>query len=59
MTRADRAKNALKSTGISDQDASLYVKAVIDGVASPDDEMIEAGLAELNEAMGKPSRPSP
>jgi hypothetical protein len=55
-TLADRACNSLKSVGVADRDARAYVAAVLDGVTNPDAEMIEAGLVELNQAMGRPGK---
>jgi hypothetical protein len=56
MTLADRARNSLKSVNVSDQDAWAYTVLVLKGITNPDPEMIEAGMTELNLAMGKPGK---
>lgn len=56
MTLADRARNSLKSVGIADQDAWAHTVLVLKEITNPDPEMIEAGMTELNLAMGKPGK---
>jgi hypothetical protein len=56
MTLADRARNSLKSVGVDDQNARAYTVLVLKEITNPDPEMIEAGMQELNLAMGKPGK---
>jgi hypothetical protein len=56
MSLADRARNSLKSVGVDDQEAWACTVLVVKAITDPDPEMVEAGMSELNLAMGKPGK---